>query len=277
MSEQPSPSLGRNEHFGGREREGSDGAIGVVVANNVSGRAFAMGGTERRIKIPSAMVPLEDRATLVDLRGATTKLAKNPVAPLMIDGDLDSDIVNHEYGHGLTWRMIGSMSGPLAGAIGEGASDVLAFTLNGDDIIGEYAYSDANGIRRAPYDTYLADTGNTYIDVTGAEVHDDGEIYAAAMWSVRTQYLNAGLSSDDLLYDFVQGMNYTPSAPAFENMRDGMLEAIARRQPTPTPDRACLIWRGFAKYGIGVGATGTVSRRGKVQISESFAVPSTCQ
>ena len=27
------------------------------------------------------------------------------------DGDLDSDIVYHEYGHGLTWRMIGSMSG----------------------------------------------------------------------------------------------------------------------------------------------------------------------
>jgi hypothetical protein len=38
------------------------------------------------------------------------------------DGDLDADIVFHEYGHGLTWRMIGGMSGPLAGAIGEGAS-----------------------------------------------------------------------------------------------------------------------------------------------------------
>ena len=28
----------------------------------------------------------------------------------------------HEYGHGLTWRMIGGMSGPLAGALGEGAA-----------------------------------------------------------------------------------------------------------------------------------------------------------
>ncbi len=251
------------------------GAIGVIVINNVTGRAFAMGGTERRIKIPSGMVTLEDGAIL-RAAGGSAKLAKNPVAPLMVDGDLDSDIVYHEYGHGLTWRMIGSMSGPFAGAIGEGASDVLAFTLNGDDIIGEYSYSDANGIRRAPYDTYLADTGNTYIDVTGAEVHDDGEIYAAAMWRVRTLYLNAGLSSDDLLYDFVQGMNYTPSAPAFENMRDGMLQALATRTPAPEPTRACLIWNGFAKYGIGVGAQGTVSRRGKVQVTESFAVPNTC-
>jgi hypothetical protein len=38
------------------------------------------------------------------------------------DGDVDSDVVYHEYGHGLTWRMIGSMSGPLSGAIGEGRS-----------------------------------------------------------------------------------------------------------------------------------------------------------
>ena len=51
----------------------------------------------------------------------------------MRDGDLDSDIVWHEYGHGLTWRMIGKMSGPLAGAIGEGMGDVLAVIANEDD------------------------------------------------------------------------------------------------------------------------------------------------
>ena len=32
------------------------------------------------------------------------------------DGDLDSDIVYHEYGHGLTWRMIGDMSGVTGAA-----------------------------------------------------------------------------------------------------------------------------------------------------------------
>jgi hypothetical protein len=38
--------------------------------------------------------------------------------------------------------MIGGMSGVFAGAIGEGMSDVLAITINNDDIVGEYSYSD---------------------------------------------------------------------------------------------------------------------------------------
>ena len=66
------------------------------------------------------------------------------------DGDLDSDIVYHEYGHGLTWRMIGDMSGAFAGAIGEGMSDTLATYFNGDDRVGEYSTNNANGIRSAP-------------------------------------------------------------------------------------------------------------------------------
>ncbi len=54
------------------------------------------------------------------------------------DGDLDSDIVWHEYGHGLTWRMIGNMDGPFAGAIGEGMGDTLAIYTNQNDRVGEY-------------------------------------------------------------------------------------------------------------------------------------------
>lgn len=243
------------------------GAIGVIVANNVAGeRAFAMGGTERRIKIPSGMVTFDDGQTLRTSLATSVTLRRNPEPPLMIDGDLDADIVFHEYGHGLTWRMIGNMSGPLAGAIGEGASDVLAFLMNGDDRIGEYAYSDPAGIRRYRYANYPL----SYGDVTGAEVHDDGEIYAAAMWAVLQAYQGAGLTASDVLHDFVQGMLYTPSGPAFEDMRDGMLQAV--------PDaRDCLIWRGFATVGIGVGADGTVSRRGKVTITESTAVPTECE
>ena len=95
------------------------------------------------------------------------------------DGDLDSDIVYHEYGHGLTWRMIGGMSGPLAGAIGEGMSDMLAIYINSDDrrrrVLAEQLVA---GIRRLPYTNYP----NTYGDVTGSSVHSDGEIYAATMW-----------------------------------------------------------------------------------------------
>lgn len=242
------------------------GAIAVIIANNVDGNAFGPGGSSKLIKIPSGMVTKADGATLKGLAGQSTNLHKNPAPILQIDGDIDADIVFHEYGHGLTWRMIGGMSGKLAGAIGEGASDVTAFLSNGDDVIGEYALGDPLGIRRYPYTGYPL----TYSNVTGAEVHDDGEIYAGAMWRVLQNYLAAGLTADNLFGDFVNGMNYTPATPAYEDMRDGMLQATAGT------GRECLIWKGFAASGIGVGADGKVSPGGTVTIVESFAVPATC-
>ena len=117
------------------------------------------------------------------------------------DGDLDSDIVWHEYGHGLTWRMIGSMSGPLSGAIGEGMSDVLAIYTNRNDVVGEYSYNNAGGIRRYPYTNYPL----TYGDVTGSSVHNDGEIYAATMWKLLELWEDAGLTQDEL-FDYVVGV-----------------------------------------------------------------------
>ncbi|HEU4403946.1 MAG TPA: M36 family metallopeptidase [Polyangiaceae bacterium] len=245
------------------------GAVAVVIANNQGGDtgAFGPGGDDATITIPSAMVTQNAGAALKALAGAASNLHTNPAPPLRIDSDLDSDIVFHEYGHGLSWRMIGNMSGPLSGALGEGASDVLAFLLNGDPTIGEYSSDSAAGIRRFPYEGYPL----TLKDVTGAGVHNDGEIYAAAMWKVRGNYVAAGLTADDTLHDFVQGMNFTPAGPAFQEMRDGMLQATAGNSV-----RQCAIWRGFAAQGIGVGAK-TVKKGSKIEVTESFALPAECQ
>lgn len=241
------------------------GAVGAIIVNNVATNPFGPGGTNSKIRIPSGMVSQADGATLRTLLGASGRIRSNPTPPLRIDGDLDSDIVFHEYGHGLTWRMIGGMSGKLAGAIGEGASDVNAFLVNGDDRVGEYAYSDPAGIRRYPYTGYPL----TYANVDGGEVHNDGEIYAAAMWRVLQNYLAAGLTADDLHGDFVDGMNFTPATPAYEDMRDGMLQAVAGT------GRECLIWRGFADTGIGVGADGRIQGT-SVVITQSFTLPASC-
>ncbi len=47
----------------------------------------------------------------------TSPIARSHRAtPLRIDGDLDADIVFHEYGHDLTWRKIGGVIGKIAGA-----------------------------------------------------------------------------------------------------------------------------------------------------------------
>jgi hypothetical protein len=244
------------------------GATAAIIANNVAGNPFGPGGTNRKIKIPSAMVSQTDGTALHGFAGQSSRLHNYTVTPLQIDGDIDADIVFHEYGHGLTWRMIGGMSGKIAGAIGEGAADVNAFLINRDDRIGEYAYSDPLGIRRYPYDDYQL----SYKDFTGAEVHNDGEIYAAAMWQVYQNYLAANLQESDVQEDFVDGMNFTPTTPTFENMRDGMISSVN----VSNPSRACLIWRGFASKGIGVGSSTTISRRGTASVVESFAVPAGC-
>ena len=245
------------------------GALGMIVANNQDGTdIFVMGGTNRRITIPSVMISQNDGAALHALASPNGTVRLKPVQPLMIDGSLDSGVVYHEYGHGLSWRMIGGMSGPLAGAIGEGASDGVAMLVNGDDKMGVYAGSAPNGIRRYPYANYPLN----YSNVTGAEVHDDGEIYGAVVWRLIELFGTGGRSK---LFDYyVNGMNFTPSTPAYEDMRDGILQAVAMG---PTPSDRCTIWSAFAQFGIGVGANGVVNPDGTtVTITASFAKPGDC-
>jgi extracellular elastinolytic metalloproteinase len=186
------------------------------------------------------------------------------------DGDLDSDVVYHEYGHGLTWRMIGSMSGGLAGSIGEGMSDVVACYINANDVVGEYSKNNTLGIRRYAYTNYPL----TYRSANSSSVHANGEIYAATMWKLRGLWLNAGHSLDSLWDYVIDGMNYTPANPEFEEMRDGILASV------PTAEQDCIVWDAFASMGIGVNATGTDScnflGQCTINITESFTKPASC-
>ena len=179
------------------------------------------------------------------------------------DGDVDSDIVWHEYGHGLTWRMIGSMSGNVPGAIGEGMSDVLAIIMNNQDAVGEYSFNNANGIRSSRYSVH-PDTIGDFASTRG--VHRNGEIIAATMWDAWQRYQAAGKTRDNILDDIVGGMNFIPAAPTYFQMRDGFLAQAPA-------DRDCLIWAAFAARGMGEG--GSMNSTGSV-ITESFSVPAAC-
>lgn len=187
------------------------------------------------------------------------------------DGALDSDIIYHEYGHGLTWRIVGDMSGMLAGALGEGMSDALAIILNDQDTVAEYANNNVLGVRRAPYEGYPY----TYKDVQGKSVHSDGEVFAAAMWRLHRLWQDNALERSLLLDLIVDGLNYTPSQPSFESMRDGLLVAVDEGETQQT----CLIWEAFAKYGMGVGSKGVIRGAGqlrRVVTTESYTVPEEC-
>jgi extracellular elastinolytic metalloproteinase len=241
------------------------GAIGAIVVNNQGDGLLTMGGTDATITIASVFVGQTDgNAIRAALPVPGTIRLKDPPA-LQRDGDLDSDIVYHEYGHGLTWRMIGRMSGAMSGAIGEGMSDVLSIIINENDRVAEYSASDPIGIRSAPYTNYP----RTYGDVAGTGVHFDGEVYAAIGWRLLEIFQANGLSKDLLLDYIVDGMNFTPAAPSFEDMRDGILQSASGS------GHECLIWQAFAQYGVGVGAKGS-AKGSSVAVTESFAVPAQC-
>jgi len=245
----------------------SAGATAVIIANNQGGTdIFVMGGAERKARIPSLMISQNDGASLKGLASPNATARKLAVQPLQFDGSVDADIVFHEYGHGLTWRMIGGMSGPLAGAIGEGTSDAIAMLVNGDDVIGEYSASNPLGIRRYRYEGYPL----TYANVTGAGVHNDGEIYAAIVWKMMGLFGESRRA--DLFRYVVDGMNYTPATPAYEHMRDGILASVSNG---PMPADCSLVWQAFAEYGVGVGAQGVVNGTA-VTITPSNTVPAAC-
>ncbi|HEY6805513.1 MAG TPA: M36 family metallopeptidase [Pyrinomonadaceae bacterium] len=170
------------------------------------------------------------------------------------DASVDADVPFHEYGHGISNRLIGNggtaLSGTQSGAMGEGWSDYWAITINNDGAVGEYVTNSAAGIRRAAYTVPANPVHDSYADVGagGFEVHNDGEVWAAALWDLRTQL---GATTSDLLV--LNGMKFTPTRPSFLNARDGILSAD---QNLFAGANRCAIWTVFARHGMGVSAVG---------------------
>lgn len=171
------------------------------------------------------------------------------------DSSVDSDVVFHEYGHGISNRLIGNgstaLQGTQSGAMGEGWSDYWACTINNDGVMGEYVTQNTTaGIRRAAYTVPANTIHDSYADVgnQGFEVHNDGEVWASALWDLRTQ-LGSTISDSIVL----NGMKFTPTRPSFLNARDGIIQADANLNGGAN---RCAIWTVFARHGMGVSAVG---------------------
>ena len=223
------------------------GAIGVIVANHAAGgdSLMTMGGTDATVTIPSVFVGHTSGATIKAAAGTSSTIRLTTPAPLQRDGDLDGDIVWHEYGHGLDLAHDRQHGRPVVGCDRRGHGRRARRPLNGDDRVGEYSSSNPTGIRSAPYTNHP----RTYGSVTGANgVHYDGEVYGAIGWKLRELYLAAGLTETDVLRDLVQGMRFTPAGPSYQQMRDGILAGTAsttawsgRRSRSTASDRARVV------------------------------------
>ena len=168
------------------------------------------------------------------------------------DSSVDGDVVFHEYGHGISNRLIGNgstaLSGIQSGAMGEGWSDYWAITINNDGAVGEYVTNNPAGIRRAAYSVPAATVHDSYADLASSSVHNDGEVWAATLWDLRTQ-LGATITDRIVL----NGMKFTPTRPSFLNARDGIIQAD---QNLNAGANRCAIWTVFARHGMGVSAVG---------------------
>ncbi len=123
------------------------------------------------------------------------------------DGDLDFDVIVHEYSHGLSNRLVG---GPEnvdclgiglvgeSGGMGEGWGDWFAAVLSDDAAAVEYSTgAGENGIRRFPQDRTPLDwtyrflgTGPPSDPSIPFEVHDIGELWAGILWEMRESMIN---------------------------------------------------------------------------------------
>jgi len=209
------------------------------------------------------------------------------------DGDLDSGIIIHEYSHGISNRLTGGPSnvnclpGGEPGGMGEGWGDWFATVLRQRPTydrsilfaMGAYDVDDDYGIRNYPYTTNLNVNPETYEYITYAGyagVHAKGAVWAGILWETYWNLVDEiGFSTDwylgeggnnEILRDVVDGLKLQPCLPNFVDARNAILQAD---EINYSGRNLCLLWRGFAKRGLGEGAVGGGT--------ESFVVPPECQ
>ena len=225
-----------------------------------------------------------------------TTYAQDPF--IATSGSDDSDIVYHEYTHGLSHRLIvdatntPALDSQQGGSMGEAWSDWYAsdFLVNdglmvdkpgpGDILIGPYVAA-GRTIRSEPMDCKVGDTapkcpgrpnagpgGYTYGDFgkirpSGPEVHADGEIWSQTLWDVRDA-LGSKLTESLV----TRGMELSPTFPSMLDMRNAILQAD---QAIYGGKQVAKLWKLFAARGMGFFA-GSVTGDDLHPV-ESFSLP----
>ena len=262
----------------------AQGAVGVIMVNNVSGDPISMGegADDASNTPPSVMVSQEVGEALIEelLLGETIS-ASLLLDTYNLDGSFDNGIVAHEYGHGISGRLTGgaSASGCLNNAeqMGEGWSDWfgLMITIEEGDTaidprgIGNFASArpaDGNGIRNAPYTTDFSINNYTYGDSnnesTISQPHGVGFVFATMLWDLTWAYVDKyGFDSDmfngtggnnKVMQLVLDGLKLQPCSPGFIDGRDAILAAD---MATTGGQDQCLIWEVFANRGLGYNAS----------------------
>lgn len=266
------------------------GAAAAIIYNMPdSTPTTGMGGTDASITIPSVLVENVEGVYMKGLidsgKNVNVTLKYDASTQIFRDGSFDNGIIAHEYGHGISTRIVGSLSSSVnKEQMGEGWSDIFALMLTnrpGDNAsvargIGNFASSlpvTGAGIRPRPYSpdfavneyTYGKTNGMEYTNTSGQivpDVHSIGFIWATMLWDLHWKYAEKyGYSSDVMantsngstrfLQLVIDALKLTPTNPGFIQGRDAILAA---EEATTQGTDKCMIWEVFAKRGLGVNA-----------------------
>ncbi len=278
------------------------GATAVVVMNNVGGGPITMGddGTGGDILIPSAMISQDDGGIIepeLPVLGRARDAGGD--TPPNRDSDLDNGIIVHEYAHGVSNRLTG---GPLnvsclnnTEQMGEGWSDWFALALTAKETdtpeqprgMGTYVVfqaTDGTGIRSHPYSTDLAVNPETYDTIkTAAIPHGVGAVWSQMLWEMHWNLVTVYGFDPDIyggsggnnraLQLVIDGMKLQPCSPHFVDGRDAILDADMAISGGADQ---CLIWKAFAKRGLGLSADAG-SSFSVTDGTEAFDLPRACE
>ncbi len=274
------------------------GAIAVVIVQNTNGNPTTIGGNGAGITIPSVMISQADGNTLkANLPGVNATLLK-AVNLNALDSDVDNVVIAHEYTHGISTRLTG---GPATSCLfndeqaGEGWSDwyglVMTVEPNDNGVmprgIGTYVQGQATsggGIRPFRYSTDMSVNPATYDDIKTFSIpHGVGFVWASMIWDLYWNMVDEyGYDAD--LYQgsggnnkamaiINEGLKLQPCFPGFVDARNAVLKAD---EILYGGTNQCLIWKTFARRGLGYSADQKSSGSRSDGI-EGYDLPPSCQ
>ena len=261
----------------------TNGAIGVIMVNNVASPSIITmgeGADDASGTPPSVMISQADGELLISaLESGEVITASLLRDTYNIDGDFDNGIIAHEYGHGISARLVGGPSSVNClnndEQMSEGLSDWYGLMITmeegdqGSDIRGIGTFADGqsttgNGIRPAPYSTDFSINDYTYGDTNNTSLsqpHGVGFVFATALWDLTWAYIDKygfdpdfynGTGGNNIMMQLLlDALKLAPCNPGFVDLRDAILGADTVSNEGLNQ---CLIWEVFANRGLGYDA-----------------------
>ena len=215
------------------------------------------------------------------------------------DFSWDAGVMTHEYGHGISNRLVGGPSNVScldnSQQPGEGLSDWWSLAHTGEvgdqgtDSRGAGVYIlgqpiSGAGVRGQAYSTNPAINSWNYESINGAGApHGVGAVWAQGAWEAYWALVDehgfdpdlydpmGGSGNQRMLLYVTEGLKNTACSPAFTDVRDGIIQAAVDNYGGSD---VCRLWEAFAGFGLGSDAISGGSN--STSPTNGFAVPESC-